>query len=112
MSAHVIETPFSNGTEAVAWQATWCDRCLHDHYVHTDAGALAIDRGELDVNRGGCPLFMRAFFHISTPTVWQLYEAEPPFHLPTTMRCAGFEPCEHCDQPVDLRPPVYGEVYP
>lgn len=29
-------SPFSNGTEGHAWQANWCDRCLHDQSVRRD----------------------------------------------------------------------------
>lgn len=29
-------SPFSNGTEGHAWQANWCDRCVHDQSVRRD----------------------------------------------------------------------------
>jgi hypothetical protein len=81
--------PFSNGTERRAWEAVWCDYCVHDHDVsHHDGGGP------------GCELLSMLDFggpmEGEWPEVW-LPEPAGSFSLPSRMVCGQFEPCAEGD---------------
>lgn len=76
------ETPFSNGTEGMAWMENWCFRCTHDTQEK-------IDRGD------GCPLVMVALMH-RTPSEWldqTEYDEQgrmKPYRLGDQFHCVEF----------------------
>jgi hypothetical protein len=81
--------PFSNGTEVQAWQAKWCDYCVHDHTVHDDTGS-------------GCDLFalgalMAGEDDYRWPEAWLPEPDDGRFFLPSRMVCAQFTPCHEDD---------------
>lgn len=47
---------FSNGTEGHMWMADHCDRCVHDHGMHTDAE-----------NDTGCDHLLNTLIHAYDP---------------------------------------------
>lgn len=80
------EVPFSNGTEAAAWESAWCAYCVHDHEMHDDGGTGP-----------GCDLLAMAMLAGTDdwrwPEAWLPEPDDGNFALPSRMICAQFEPC-------------------
>lgn len=79
--------PFSNGTEGMAWQAKWCDLCVHDHTMHLP-----------DMTGPGCAIFGAAFLaggrnEFDWPEAWLPEPDDGSYALPSRLVCLAFKPC-------------------
>ena len=83
---------FSNGTEGRAWEALWCQRCEHDHSMHSPDG------------EGGCVHLMHAMCGMDDELagVWFDESERFGFTFPPAVRCAEFKACEPCGEDVTL----------
>lgn len=86
-----IEHPFSNGTEGTAWEAAWCQNCVHEHDEN---------HGPDGVVGPGCMYLTNALTH-RIPLIWQPF-GNPGWwrYLPALIQCRAFEPCV-CDREID-----------
>jgi hypothetical protein len=98
-------SPFSNGTEGVAWSAQWCGRpCAHD---------AAFQRDEPGAD--GCPLLLVALTG-STPAEWleQPFDEHGPYAA-NRYHCVEFQSEGDGPGPEPVAvpdPPGQGELWP
>jgi hypothetical protein len=83
--AEACHHPFSNGTEADAWDSCWCAYCVRDHANHKDGS-----EGEY------CSMWMAAYAG-EWPEGWIPEPDDGEVFLPSRMICTAFTPCEACD---------------
>lgn len=83
---------FSNGTEGGIWMSEWCNRCVHDHALHTDTGE-------------GCEHILNTMVEVFDPVFLRVtktarhYQTGEPVDY-ETWECIEFSRCP-CDRGPD-----------